>query len=303
MKPTLTEIKEAVLAGDRYTAHELLKEYLRHDNRDPEALWYIIHTTDDEDFRAQALDTLIAKTPDSAWRERAKRIREREEELEPPPSWSERQWERMKAHKGLIISVILVVFVFIPLAAILVVRERDQNEQERQQALSATATARVTPTPSATPTSTPFPRVSQYQARYDEGTLVVLRIERATQRPLQSDRTSDAATPAPPVGAEFVAIQFEFLCGTAQAICNEPPQGDISLRLANGSVVSYNTSNTVTVVGELMLGAVSASQGATISGWRVFEVPRGAGIDAVLLRPASYEYDDPRPPLEIRLNP
>ena len=170
---------------------------------------------------------------------------------------------------GFSLSIALTIFLLIGLW---------NREQQGKQllALSATqmmlATLNYTPvviTPQFTPSVTAIPAARQQYVTYPEGQFYLVRWEFPTNRPitLNQSGTGELATPA--IGSKFLAIEYKFICRIA--ICEAPPQGQVSLKLADGQVIAYSYGNRP-ILAEYPDVARVAQDKETF-GWLVFEVP------------------------------
>jgi hypothetical protein len=116
-------------------------------------------------------------------------------------------------------------------------------------------------------------------AEYPEGTLSIIDyIDPVNQieRPVTFGETQDNQQykPVDPAqGARFVAVMINFKC--AMAICENPPEADLSLLLADGRPTrAFNYSSRAFFIDEPPTTFDRIANGQSVKIWFVFEVPR-----------------------------
>ncbi|MCX7976565.1 MAG: hypothetical protein N2646_05785, partial [Bellilinea sp.] len=221
------------------------------------------------------------------------RERAYEQQLDQPPDYQfwkkagwKAKWSGFWQQRAWSLGILAVVFI----SALVLVAVAFQNNSQRS---SATPAAVVQQTPRPTPSVTALPVNKRPRISYTAGEFSIIRIENPTHRMVLSNANSDPNTAAvPAVGAVYLAVQYEFLCRAA--LCENPPEAEIALKLEDGSVVSY-TSSYRPVLAEFP-GVARIAKNQTVTGWLVFEIPNQAA-PAALLFPNDAGYD--APPLEL----
>jgi hypothetical protein len=130
------------------------------------------------------------------------------------------------------------------------------------------AIADIGPTATPAPTAAPLPDRSRplsgvSRANYAGGILQVIAVEDDAQRIVGPDGAQ--LTPVP--GARFFAVELAFECRIA--ICQNPPEAAIALRLADDSLIA--PEERAFIQNETSLSPVAL--GVTTRGWLVFEIP------------------------------
>lgn len=192
-------------------------------------------------------------------------------ELEKAPAWQ----TRLLAQKNNLIRLIITLMVIS--ATILIINFMFPPSQPlAEEFLIATATAELATaqagatqtvialTPTATPTVTPL-AVSARMEFWPVGALRILNIEYATERAVSLRGNQPVE---PPAGSSFLAIRYEFTCGTEQPFCDDPPMLPVFLQTDNGEQIPHEGYN---LLGVPPIGSVT--QNSTGIGWLVFRVP------------------------------
>jgi hypothetical protein len=105
----------------------------------------------------------------------------------------------------------------------------------------------------------------------ETGTLRVLNVERPSSFVLLDSRTPGIAQPA--IGADFVGVELEFTCRPIATLCATAPDASITL-LADGITVDADPN--LAPRSGVLLGEQQVAGGATVRGWRFFQLPEGA---------------------------
>jgi hypothetical protein len=141
------------------------------------------------------------------------------------------------------------------------------------------AASQPTDAPTAIPTATvtALPMSQSSVANYmPVGSLRLLNIEYPTQHGVSVGSQSAQA----PSGAAFVAIQYEFTCGTAQAFCDTPPQAQLALELSDASL-GLIFSDGLTLQGSAPVRRIAS--GSSIDTWIVFAIPQNQSPRRLLI--------------------
>jgi len=136
-----------------------------------------------------------------------------------------------------------------------------------------------TPAPTAVPTATvtPLPVSQSAVANYMPlGSLRLLNVEYPTERAVSAGSNAVNA----PQGSAFVAIQYEFTCGTVQAFCDAPPQAFLGLELADSSLGMIPNEG-LTLQGSTRAGRIAS--GSSVSQWIVFAIPQNQSPRRLLI--------------------
>jgi len=263
MKNILEKANQALLEGDRDGVLHLLRD----EPETPEVIWLRANSVLSNEERLNLLNQLTEG--ESIYSRLAREYLEREKKLEqqlqePPdyqfwkqPTWAKRL-EKMRAYRiwgfGAVMLIIMIVF-----GSLLNRSVQDQYQQE-YLIVQATQTAAAV--------------YGQTIAKYASGTLSALKTEDPTTQRVTFGQTQDdqfiLATPA--AGARFVAVQLNFFCDIA--LCASPPEATINLLLANGQIVSYNSSSKPFLIEQPIDSLPRISQGQFAPIWFVFEVPK-----------------------------
>jgi len=127
-----------------------------------------------------------------------------------------------------------------------------------------------TQTPAISPTATPPPDRSTpltgegFTVRYPDGLLTAVGLEDSSSR-VVSAGTGEFITPLE--GARFYALEVAFECRSP--ICNNPPQGNLTVRLADGSQIEPRRD--LALFGQDTLAPIAL--GRITRGWVIFEIP------------------------------
>lgn len=261
LHPALIRANIALFIGDYAEVRRLLDDYRAAGGgaaeHAPMALWLDAHSQPEPEERLRRLESLLSLVPpDNIYAHLAQTILdlERPTPVEPP---------RRFTMQRMIVAAIAVVLGLVGLYLIL----------PRPQPLTV---ADVPPTATPAPTAAPLPDRSRpltgvSRANYAGGILQVIAVEDSAQRIVGPDGAQ--LTPVP--GARFFAVELAFECRIA--ICQNPPEADITLRLADDSVISPGAR--AFVQNETSLSPVAL--GVTTRGWLVFEIPSIIAVSAL----------------------
>jgi hypothetical protein len=119
-----------------------------------------------------------------------------------------------------------------------------------------------------------------FTARYGRGILQITAIEDPSERVVDL-RSGDLRLAVP--GARLYALRAVFECRSG--ICNAPPEAEILLRLADGSVL--RPLEDAAVFNESIFEPIALGRSTT--GWLVFEVPLISGIETLEINPKPIE--------------
>lgn len=253
LHPALIRANIALFTGDYAEVRRLLDDYRAAGGgaaeHAPMALWLDAHAQPEPEERLRRLESLLSLVPpDHVYARLAQTILdlERPVHVEPP---------RRFTVQRLIVAAILTVLALVGLYLIL---------PKPQPPAIADITPTITPAPTAAPLpdrSRPLSGVSR--ASYAGGILQVIAVEDGAQRIVGPDGVP--LTPVP--GARFFGIELAFECRIA--ICQNPPEAGIALRLADDSLIE--PEDRAVVQNETSLSPVAL--GVTTRGWLVFEIP------------------------------
>lgn len=285
--PLLMSANIALSQGNRLEAQRLLDTYYqqhRESSKDPLILWLDAQTRATREERLEQLHFLIANIPtDHPYSVMAREILADEELYASKIAnvqhhWWNRRLERVQIwHMGLL-SFLIGMMVF----TVWAMRPREDAETPLSSALAETPTPVVTPLPDL---STPV-NVNDYTLRYSGGILQISAVEPDSQRITQRL----APTPVAPVpGARFYALKLIFEC--RRAICDEPPQADLFVRLDDRTTISMRED--VHVAGLEPIQPVAL--GRASQGWVIFEIPVSAIVTYLEIHPDDLPSDQPPP--------
>jgi hypothetical protein len=223
-------------------------------------LWLEAHTQPDPAERTRRLTALAAQYDASnPYADLARAALEAERLAAPPPAPRQR-WP---------LWALLGVGVVVVAAALL------SNPRPADPTLTPTS-------PPATLAPTPLPDRSTpltgdaYTVRYADGLLSVVAVEDDSGRATEGDGLQPLA---PLDGARFYAVEVAFECRAA--ICDQPPQADLALRLFDGSRIAPRPRTAL--IGQDTLAPVAL--GRITRGWLVFEIPRVGVVQALEVLP------------------
>ncbi len=291
------EANQALLEGDR----EKVLRCLRETSNSPEVMWLRAHAVETDQERIALLEQVVL-TGHPAYAPLAQAILERERqfeaELQQPPDyqfWKQPTWRerlaRLRQQRMWIIGIVLSLLMTAALFASMAERDRQEAQAAALSLTQAAQAAALQPSPQITPVFTPtvtaLPEALRPQVSYPAGQLWFVRWELPTGRPV-SMGGYDQALATPAVGAKFLAVQYKFIC--RQALCEAPPEAEVSLRLADGQEIRYRSLDHPVLAGEPAARRVAQDQ--EVYGWLVFEVPDRSVPIALLLRTGENE-DDP----------
>lgn len=289
MNETIRKAHLALIDGDR----DKVLEYLESAPNTVETRWLRAQSVLDEKQRLALLKE-IAEEGHSEFSALAEKIFLREtdyqQKLDSPPDyqfWKKPSWkEKIRGffkQKAWSLGLLATVLISGLLIVSLVLQSKSSQNNLSQEELV------VQPTPLVTPSITALPFDKRPRINYAAGDFSVMRIENPTHRLVVAGNSDELTTPAiPAVGAEYMAIQYEFLC--RKALCESPPEVPISLKLSDGNIVSYFSTDQPILAEFPAKARISKDQ--VYVGWLVFEIPNRA-IPASLIFDAREDYDDP----------
>lgn len=291
--PRLIQAHIALFKGERNEAQRLLDEYYqahKESRDDPLILWLDAQTRATREERIAQLKLLVSSVAPENHYARLARIYLDEEALYAAKLTPSRR-------RVAFLSVEMWVFIgFIVLGGIVTLLGvsffGSPERGEMQPNLALTQTALIASLPTSTPLpdmSTPV-NVDEFMLRYDGGILQVAAIEDNSRR-VVDDGMNAAVQPVP--GARFYALRLIFEC--RQAICNEPPQAKLALRLDDLSVIPLRDN--VRIEGTTFMQPVAL--GRASSGWYVFEIPVSGLVTYLEVHPLTADRNVP--PLVILL--
>lgn len=253
LHPALIRANIALFTGDYAEVRRLLDDYRAAGGgaaeHAPMALWLDAHAQPEPEERLRRLESLLSLVPpDHVYARLAQTIidLERPVPVEPP---------RRFTVQRLIVAAILTVLALVGLYLIL---------PKPQPSIVADIPPTVTPAPTTAPLpDRSRPLVTSQRASYAGGILQVIAVEDGALRIIGPDGAQ--LTPVP--GARFFAIELAFECRIA--ICQNPPEAGIALRLADDSLIE--PEDRAVVQNETSLSPVAL--GVTTRGWLVFEIP------------------------------
>lgn len=292
MKESLQKAHLVMMDGDR----DSVLEQIDSEANTTEVLWLRAQSALNEETRLSLLEQVAAEdhpvySPLAA--EIVRREREFAQKLSATPDyqfWKKPGWRAKMAalRQQRVWSLSLLAVALISILVLI-----SSAFQSQAAAAAVELTAQAAPRPTATITA--IPPAKRASLSYPAGDFTAIRIENPTNRLVITAGGMNAGTPAAPaVGAHYLALQFEFICRIA--LCENPPEAQVSLKLDDGNIVSYS-SNYQPVLAEIP-GPARISKDQMVSGWLVFEIPNQAQ-PAALLFPNGTSYD--APPLELPL--
>ncbi|MCU0513493.1 MAG: hypothetical protein MUE40_13105 [Anaerolineae bacterium] len=284
--PRLIQANIALFKGERLEAQRLLDEYYQaHKDRrhEPLILWLDAQTRATREERLEGLRLLVHSASSENPYARLARLAladeaEYERRLSPP----RRTFARLPLEAWSFIGMLLLAVLLTGGLVLLLGR----GEEADAAGIPLTQTALV----QALPTRTPQPDRSvavipeEFTLRYDGGLLQVAAIEDGSQRVID-DGQNVPLLPVP--GARFYALRLLFEC--RQAICNEPPQAALTLRLDDLSVIPRRDG--VRLEGTTAMQPVAL--GRATSAWVVFEIPVSGVVAYLEVRPHTAPRTDP----------
>ncbi len=289
-----------LFAGNRSEVVRLLQ------NRASSAqeLWLLAASVEDDDMRFKLLKQ-VNRSGELPYATLASEILAREAEFDAQmneaPGWQ--QW--FLTHRNNLMRLIITIVIaagtvivgtllVIPQPLTSAVVALTLAPTQTQAALNATRTM-LALTPTVTPTVAPLPVSQQATADYlPVGRLTILYVESNAQTNRKVVHSSNRAIPvAPSAGAAFVAIQYQFVCGTALGTCRKPPQAKLSLKIDNPDTIVPYEDLTLMDIPAPGLGATATgpaqlegvSPGGTTTGWLVFQVSANAVPRAIRIEP------------------
>lgn len=259
----------ALFEGNR----EEVRTLLQNEAHSGRALWLLASAAETEDERMLLLARVHA-THEQPYADMALDILERERyfarEIARVPAWQSFLQRRRQFLMRSVIAIVFVVLIcwigslFIfpapPVAENL--SSSDSGSQNIAPDSAAPLPATAVPTPNVT--LLPYGQSANYMPL---GALRLLNVEFPAQLAV-TDGTS-AVTPVP--GSVYLALRYEFTCGTAQAFCERLPEAQLFLELADSSLGLIPAS-------ELQVQGTGTSEriasGSSVQQWIVFEVPQ-----------------------------
>lgn len=271
----------ALYTGDYTEARRWLTDYQAEGiaaEHTSQVMWLDAHTQPEPAERLRRLGAMVAQLdPTDPYVDLARAALEAERAAEPPlikSSWLPRV--------GILVGVLILGVVGVIL----------WGGTTPPVVPSPTATAIQTPTATQPPDrSTPLTGEG-YTVRYTDGLLTAVGIEDSSLRVVRLN-TGDFVMPLE--GARFYALELAFECRTS--ICNNPPQGDLMLRLADGSRIEPRSD--LGLFGQDTLAPIAL--GRITRGWVIFEIPVISPIAAleIITRDSATNLDTT---VEIRLS-
>lgn len=291
MEESIYKAHIAMMDGDREKVLDLIKQ----ESPSPEVLWLRAQSVIDPLLRLTLLNEVV-NSDDPVYTPLARQILSRENEyknqLDQPPDY---QFWKKPGMKGKLSSFrrqkawSLGLLAITLISGLILFSLYLQNKGS----LSIPSTTVSQQTPRPTPSITPLPVNNRPRISYLQGDFSIIRVENPTYRKVLFDNYSEGDESAvPALGAVFIAVQYEFLCRIA--ICEKPPEVPISLKLADGKVVTYMSSSQPVLADYPGTNRIAMNQ--VVSGWLVFEIPNRADPVALLF-PDETSYD--APPLEL----
>lgn len=123
-------------------------------------------------------------------------------------------------------------------------------------------------------------------ANYKAGALRVLQVHVPAAFYITASSSFGREAPEAVQGTEFAAVELEFRCSeSTEVVCDLVPEAGLELLLADGRQVEDDW----VLYDAPQLGGEDISGGATATGWRVFRVPEGAELEALVVEPFSGE--------------
>lgn len=286
--PLLMSANIALSQGNRLEAQRLLDTYYqqhRDTNKDPLILWLDAQTRATREERLEQLHFLIANIPkDHPYSIMARETLADEElyasKIGPTVRhrWWNRRLGRVQVWHMAALSFVIGIIVFAAWA----MRPVEEDDSPLSVLLAETPTPAITALPDL---STPV-NVNDYTLRYTGGILQIAAVEADSQR--VTERLYP--TPIAPVpGARFYVLKLIFEC--RRAICDEPPQADLFVRLDDRTTIA--TREDVHVAGLEPLQPVALGRAST--GWVVFEIPVSAIVTYLEIHPDDLPSDQPSP--------
>jgi len=286
--PLLMNANIALSQGNRLEAQRLLDTYYqqhRDASKDPLILWLDAQTRATREERLEQLHFLIANIPEDHPYSVMARETLADEELYASKigpivrhRWWNRRLGRVQVWHIAALSFVIGIIVFAAWA----MRPREEDDSPLSVLLAETPTPAITPLPDL---STPV-NVNDYTLRYSGGILQIAAVEADSQR--VTERLYP--TPIAPVpGARFYMLKLIFEC--RRAICDEPPQADLFVRLDDRTTIA--TREDVHVAGLEPLQPVALGRAST--GWVVFEIPVSAIVTYLEIHPDDLPSDQPPP--------
>lgn len=254
LHPALIRANIALFTGDYAEVRRLLDDYRAAGGgaaeHAPMALWLDAHAQPEPEERLRRLESLLSLVPpDDPYARLARTILtlERPVPVEPPP-------HRFTLPRLIIMALALVLII----AGVSIILPKPQPPAVADTPPTAAPAVTAAPLPDRSRPLTGVSRVS-----YAGGILQVIAVEDGAQRIVGTDGAP--LTPVP--GARFFAVELAFECRIA--ICQNPPEAALALRLADGSLIA--PEGRAFVQNRTALSPVAL--GITTRGWLTFEIP------------------------------
>ncbi len=244
-------------------------------------LWLLACAADEGDER-MALLARVHASAEQPYADMAYQILERErqfaEEIARIPGWQVAYYRYKPLMMRSLIALPLIVLI-VWLGSMFIFPPSPTSNIVVPTVSNNTGAAQETIAPTALPTATvtPLPMSQSAIANYMPiGSLRLLNIEYPTQRAVSAGTTPADAPP----GSAFVAVQYEFTCGTAQAFCDSPPQALLGLELSDSSL-GIIQSGGLTLRGSTPAGRIAS--GSSVNSWVVFAIPENQSPRRLLI--------------------
>ena len=300
MDSQIKDANYALLEGDRDGVITILGE--RQDM--VETIWLRAHSSPDDTERNFLLHQVSAHQ-DSVYAPLAADILQREQnytrQIETPPGWQfwkRPRWQPFTRFVSRYRIVVIILLVALCAGSIFGLTWCT-GQQKQTTALSAYLTetqqasalpasyiesTAVAPSPTSTlqptPSFTPIPQANRSSATYPAGRVSLAFIEYPTNRLVTFQSYDSEAYATPVAGAVFAAFQLEFTCGLA--MCNQPPEAIVSLRLNNNEIIDYQQNTPPLLANEPIIDRASADP---VNIWFVFEFSSQNTPVALVLEP------------------
>ena len=278
----IARANQALFDGNRGEIAEILVD----SPRDARVLWLLASAADGEEER-MALLARVHATQEQPYADMAREILEREryfaQEIARVPQWQAFLRRRGHALIRLAIAVPFVVLMvwigslFIFPATPEPVLPTSEPQNVPSSAIDTAADPTITPMPTLLPTPdfTPLP-FSQSANYMPLGALRLLNVV----FPAQWVADANNRIPELPPGSVYLALRYEFTCGTAQAFCEQPPQAQLALELTDPALETIPDSG-IELWGEPSDSRIAS--GAAVEKWVVFAVPQNQSPRRLLI--------------------
>lgn len=268
--PAIVKANVALFRGERGEARRYLRDFVDEggDEGSPVALWIDAQAQDRREDRLERLQLLVMRVGENEHYGRlAARMLEEETQANlnhAPQNGAGMGW-RMWAGIGAALAFVVVIIL-----AINGGQGADATAEVTQQVMTV-ATPPITAIPNRSVALAP----EGYSVQYEAGRLTITQVEDQSARVVDFNGTSILPIP----GARFYALEVRFECRAG--ICNDPPEGMMSLRVDNQLVI--NRREGAAIINGERLAAIA--RGRDTRGWIVFEIPADAAVDGLLILP------------------